>query len=49
LSSAESLGVARTDGLAEGGQQSAVDIDRHEANGGMHKSSLRGGDGAPSF
>jgi len=39
----ERLGISRADGLAEGGQQSAVHVDRHEANGGVHEVSLRAG------
>ena len=36
----ERLRVAGAYGLTEGGQQSAVHVDRHQANGGMHRSSL---------
>ena len=43
LRGSESLGVAGADGLAEGRQQGAVHVDRHQANGGMHGTSLAGG------
>ena len=40
LSGPERLDIAGADGLAEAGQQRAVHVDRHKANGGMHDFSL---------
>jgi hypothetical protein len=39
----QGFSVAGTDGLAERGQESAVDVDGHQAHGGMHGSSVPGG------